>query len=197
MRRLLLIGIMTINNYAWSDNYIWKGISLRMPNNRVEDLLIAALVPLLLYALLHFTNKPKKYQNYLFYLVSVEYFILLFYFALIDRKVIENLAIHRDLFWGYQSLTENTIQDNIINIIIFIPIGILLGFISKKLLLMKSLLVGLFISESIECSQLIFMRGNFDVDDLFNNTVGAVIGAVVFMFVSQLWTLLRKKFSLK
>ena len=39
---------------------------------------------------------------------------------------------------------------------------------------MFAVLVGLFVSETIECSQLIWQRVTFDVDDLMNNTIGAM-----------------------
>ena len=42
-----------------------------------------------------------------------------------------------------------------------------------------ALLVGLLVSLVIECSQLIWSRGIFDVDDLFNNTFGALIGGLI------------------
>lgn len=37
----------------------------------------------------------------------------------------------------------------------------------------------MFMSLTIEFSQLIWHRGVFDVNDLFNNTLGAVIGGVI------------------
>ena len=51
------------------------------------------------------------------------------------------------------------------------------------------MLLGLFLSETIECSQLIWHKGTFDVDDLFNNTVGAIMGALIVL----LTTWIRKK----
>lgn len=56
------------------------------------------------------------------------------------------------------------------------------------------MLVGLFLSETIECSQLIWHKGTFDVDDLFNNTVGALLGGLVVVLV--IWIRKKKKESL-
>ena len=47
----------------------------------------------------------------------------------------------------------------------------------------KALLVGLLISLFIEVSQLIWKKGVFDVDDIFNNAVGAVIGGEIAWFM--------------
>lgn len=49
--------------------------------------------------------------------------------------------------------------------------------------LLLSTLAGLFLSEIIECSQLIWQRGTFDVNDLLNNTVGALLGGVAVVLV--------------
>ena len=58
------------------------------------------------------------------------------------------------------------------------------GIVFKKHLVLKALLVGSLMSLTIEFSQLIWHRGVFDIDDLFNNTVGALAGAViVVMFI--------------
>ena len=60
----------------------------------------------------------------------------------------------------------------------------MVGLLSYRYRLLWAGAVGLFMSETIECLQLIFMKGSFDVDDLFNNTLGAFVGElIVEMFV--------------
>lgn len=44
---------------------------------------------------------------------------------------------------------------------------------------MKALLAGVMMSLAIECSQLVWKKGVFDVNDLFNNAMGALIGGVI------------------
>jgi len=53
------------------------------------------------------------------------------------------------------------------------------GLVARKYRLVKAVLFGLFVSETIECSQLIWQRGTFDVNDLMNNTIGAMIGGII------------------
>lgn len=50
--------------------------------------------------------------------------------------------------------------------------------------MLNALLVGLLVSLVIECSQLTLKRGVFDVDDLFNNSVGALIGGAIVWFTT-------------
>ncbi len=81
---------------------------------------------------------------------------------------------------GYKSIHDvYTNSENYLNILLFVPIGCLVGLIANKYRLMYAVLVGSFVSETIECSQLIWQRGTFDVNDLMNNTIGAMIGGLI------------------
>ena len=88
-------------------------------------------------------------------------------------------VIYTDLFWGYHSDEKYLFWDNIYNIAAFVPLGLLIGLIVPRYKLMVASLFGLFLSETFECFQLILRRGVFDVDDLFNNVVGALIGGLI------------------
>jgi len=67
----------------------------------------------------------------------------------------------------------------ILNIVCFIPVGLLVGLLFEKHRWAKAWLVGLLVSLTIESSQLIWHRGVFDVNDLFNNALGALIGGFI------------------
>lgn len=163
--------------------------------DNLEKCLIAGLIPLLFFLLLQFTKNPRKYLQRGFYLLLIEYLILLFYFAVIDRFAMDDYVIQTELLWGYHKPSDVIYKDNIVNIIVFIPVGLLISVISKRLFFLKSIFIGLFISETIECCQLIFKRGNFDVDDLFNNTVGSLIGALFYLILLYSWRFSRKQVS--
>lgn len=65
------------------------------------------------------------------------------------------------------------------NVLAFLPLGILLPLLYPSLRsLWKITLLGLLVSLLIECTQLVFVIGVFDVDDLLLNTLGAVLGYV-------------------
>lgn len=70
-----------------------------------------------------------------------------------------------------------SLEGIILNILLFIPFGYLMPLIwSKADRWWKVALVGVLASLSIEIIQLITRLGYADVDDLINNTVGALIG---------------------
>ena len=64
-----------------------------------------------------------------------------------------------------------------LNIGLFVPLGILLPFLGKKFRrIFPTFLTAFLFSLSIEVLQLILQKGICDVDDLFANTLGAMLG---------------------
>ena len=67
------------------------------------------------------------------------------------------------------------------NIAMFIPTGIILPIIYKKLdKSWKVILVGMFISLDIEIIQLLFRARSSDIDDFIFNTLGVLIGYLIY-----------------
>ena len=63
------------------------------------------------------------------------------------------------------------------NVVVFIPIGILLGSLLRvKGAWLITLIVGLGISVSIEALQYFFHRGFAETDDVMHNTIGCILG---------------------
>ena len=117
-------------------------------------------------------------------LFMMTYILFLIFLSVLSRDSGTSNTIKSELFWGFNNPPEHIFRDNILNIAIFIPIGVLAGIIIPKHRVLKALLVGLLVSLVIECSQLIWKRGTFDVDDLFNNAVGALIGGAIVWFTT-------------
>lgn len=70
------------------------------------------------------------------------------------------------------------------NILLFIPYGFLLGVVWKKeRRFLNHLSLGFLTSFCIECLQLVSGRGVFQTDDMITNTIGSVIGYLVFYLV--------------
>ncbi len=92
------------------------------------------------------------------------------------------------LFWSYR---EAWIRGNItdfrnivLNIVMFIPLGILLPIGIKKFRVWwKTYLAGFCFSLFIESIQFIFGIGTAEADDLFGNTLGTIIGFGIFVEV--------------
>ncbi|MBY9078763.1 VanZ family protein [Paenibacillus sp. HN-1] len=67
------------------------------------------------------------------------------------------------------------------NIVIFMPFGIFLAISGNRRISFMGVLIRAFgFSLFLECSQIIFSIGSFDVDDLILNTTGALLGYGVY-----------------
>ena len=107
------------------------------------------------------------------------YILILFFFAVLIRDAREVSSVKLDMFWGYHNPPKYIYRDNILNIASFVPIGLMTGMVFKRYRIIKALLVGMLVSLLIEYSQLLWHKGVFDVDDLFNNAVGALTGGLI------------------
>lgn len=69
--------------------------------------------------------------------------------------------------------------ENLLNIVLFVPIGIFLKMAFRYIKFVQILLIGLLFSFTIEVSQLLLHRGWFEVDDMMHNTLGAMLGYLI------------------
>jgi glycopeptide antibiotics resistance protein len=68
----------------------------------------------------------------------------------------------------------------IMNILIFVPLGIYFDILFKKWHFLKKLIVVALTSLILESSQYILAIGAFDITDIITNTTGGIIGIAVF-----------------
>jgi glycopeptide antibiotics resistance protein len=141
-------------------------------------------------------NKRKVIEILLFiiYLVGLVYF--LFFAESMGRKISNreysyNLVLFKEItrFIKYHNeLGMTAVLTNILgNIVCFIPFGFMLPILSTKA--RKFILVCLIsfeLSIVIEITQLIFKVGSFDVDDIVLNTLGGLVGFILYYTVNKL-----------
>lgn len=75
------------------------------------------------------------------------------------------------------------------NILIFVPFGFFIAMASSSRSFFKALFNSLGLSLCVEVLQLVTRVGSFDVDDILLNTIGGVLGYIVFMICN----LIRRK----
>lgn len=85
-------------------------------------------------------------------------------------------------FWSWESIIKYKdwmlLKENLLNCILLLPAGALLPLIVKhKVKWYQALAFGVAISAVIEISQLLFMRGLFEWDDMIHNGIGCMVGA--------------------
>ncbi len=84
-------------------------------------------------------------------------------------------------FESYIGLYNRRLAQNIMNIVLFMPIGFFAGAALKKKHLLNAIKIGVVLSLFIEVTQLISRRGICNIDDVIHNTLGCVIGFAFFV----------------
>ena len=146
-----------------------------------------------------FTNNHKKQIRLLcrvlfaLYIAGLVYF--LFFAEMLDRTGIErsyryNLIPFREIrrFIVYADLLgPMAVISNLFgNIVIFMPFGFLVPILGrKKRNFWFTSLLSFALSLAVECIQLVTRTGCFDVDDIFLNTIGGMLGYLVYALVQR------------
>ena len=86
----------------------------------------------------------------------------------------------------FDSIHATPVEDLLLNIILFMPLGFLLPYIWPKLNAWKTILIGLCVSTLIETTQYLAHWGCLDVDDIFNNTLGTCVGYMCWVVYKKL-----------
>ena len=85
--------------------------------------------------------------------------------------------------WSWRAIIRyhdwGLLKEDLLNCILLLPAGALLPVITNhKVKWYQALLFGVLISAVIETSQLVFMRGLFEWDDMIHNGLGCMVGCV-------------------
>lgn len=95
-----------------------------------------------------------------------------------------SVSVCKALFHNSSHLLDSVhatpVEDLLLNIILFMPLGFLLTYFCPKLKFWHILLISILLSSSIETTQYLAHWGCFDIDDIFNNTLGACIGHICY-----------------
>ena len=80
-------------------------------------------------------------------------------------------------------------REVILNVLLYIPMGYLLPFVFKPMRysVLACTLVGFLCSCATEYAQLHYGLGYFQMDDIINNTLGCLIGAILGCMLARLW----------
>ena len=119
-------------------------------------------------------------------LLLIEYIFLLFCSTVIFRPTGDTRQYDFHPFWSYDR--PELLVENIMNVVVFIPVGLLLGSAFKQMTWWKALLIGCSISITIEALQFWFMKGFSEVDDVMHNTVGCIMGYIIYSILVRIFT---------
>lgn len=140
------------------------------------------------------SNQNIQKIKYMSWIIFVIYIIVLSYLLFFseefgrtenDTVYRYNLVLFREIkrFIQYRRLLGiKMVMINIVgNVAVFLPFGFFLPILSRRVRKLRWIFVLSFLlSLSIEATQLIFRVGCFDVDDLFLNTLGGIMGFLIY-----------------
>lgn len=89
------------------------------------------------------------------------------------------------LDWLFHS--KSVIVDLVVNVALFVPLGLALPFVWKKASLLKTAIIGFACSFLIEFIQCFIVNRDSDIDDLLCNTLGTVMGYLLYLLIKKLF----------
>lgn len=125
------------------------------------------------------TRSQSLFQKccFVIYLLTVLWFT-------VGRRKIGYYPKQLDFFWSYKAWFRGdwlSGSANLANIAMFVPFGFLVEELFKgKKRLIVIILLSLLFSVLVETTQFILMRGYFELDDVFNNVFGAILGTLLY-----------------
>ena len=119
------------------------------------------------------------------------YIVVLLYFTVTGRYSHEEYEYQINFFtsyrWFFQYNGEQVLRQLLINFVMLMPAGFLLPVaINAKHKYLITMALSLLLTLFIETMQLITKCGSFEVDDIINNFVGAVLGMLIYALCSKL-----------
>lgn len=152
-------------------------------NIHVPVTVIFALFFLLFWGIIFLYYKKNSYSSFF---KNVSWCILMGYVLFIVSETVlfrtpkVEIKYYLSPLWTYGVLYNRMLAENILNILMFIPIGFLtsVGLGVKKTITI--LCVGFMLSVAIEVIQLVTRRGICNIDDVIHNTIGCIIGYGLF-----------------
>ncbi len=100
-------------------------------------------------------------------------------------------------FWSWREVIVHhdwsLLQEDFLNCLLLVPMGMLLPFVSNRRVHPGwAFLAGFLVSFCIEVSQLIFLRGLFEWDDMIHNSFGCMMGCIVCNLLIRSYHSLKK-----
>lgn len=179
-------------------------------NDIPHELYVIAMAILIVSSVIFIGIKGvRKGLGYSVGVLLVEYVILIYCSTVVFRSTGKNVTYDFTPFWSYLAYRDGrepkALVENLANVLVFFPVGILLGGIVNRSWLSRlanpseqqcrdavkktwlvTVVVGLGISISIEVLQFVLKRGFSEVDDVMHNTLGCILGYGMYVIIMKI-----------
>ena len=100
-------------------------------------------------------------------------------------------------FWSWWEVIshhdQSLLQEDLLKCMLLMPMGVLLPLMVEEKSIPEAFLAGICVIACIEISQLIFLRGLFEWDDMIHNAFGCMVGCILCNMVVRRDNKIRKK----
>lgn len=170
------------------------------PRIPVEYVLISFLVLSISIVIGMLVMKGGRAKRFVLGALLAEYYFLVLCSTVICRASHGERHIELIPFWNYLDIWNRVdypadLIEVLLNVALFVPIGLLLGGLGFKT--KKILLSGICLSGIIEVSQFAFCKGLCETDDVMHNTFGCAIGYFGFLVLLKVKRLYLNKQNFK
>ena len=169
---------------------IFQTIISHYPKWSKIELITVIIVMIISFIILErYYKKNKITKTQMCFSILFIIYLLHVYGSTVFSRLPSTRKYQLEVFWSWKEILNsmNTTYpkyelflENILNVIMLLPLGIFLPLVyGKKIDWKVGLLIGFCISFSIELMQLILCRGMFDVDDIIHNSLGFLMGILI------------------
>lgn len=150
---------------------------------------IMLILLFLVYVFLYKGGKVNRVQIIVGILLFTYYCIVL-ESTVFTRRVQGYHGYELEVFWSWKAVLQyhsrEMLKENLLNIALLFPFGLLLLFsFYKRLRWWQGLVMGLIASAVIEVLQLVLCRGLFEFDDMIHNGIGCMLGSILMGLLFQ------------
>jgi glycopeptide antibiotics resistance protein len=168
---------------------LYKNIPMAVYEGLLSVLCLGVVVIIVCYGL-------KRGWRKIAGLILVGYVFVIYCSTVLFRTAADGNGHEFRPFWSYDAIENGRselLAENMMNVIVFVPVGVMLGCAFRSMTWWKVLLIGCGISVSIEAMQYIFHRGFAETDDVMHNTLGCVIGYGLYSLIRMLYDKFSKR----
>ena len=132
-------------------------------------------------------NNRKDSHSKLTIVLFVIYLIVLFWILLFKLGVHFSYMGNRNVNLIPFNDSKINVSEIILNVVICVPLGIYAGILFKRWTFSAKFFFFFLISSVFEVLQFILRVGAFDITDIVNNTLGAIVGLMIFKAIEKLF----------
>lgn len=153
---------------------------------KIIDVLLCCLVAIIQFR--SYKRKRIQLPQFIGSILLAGYVFLVFSSTILSRPLMEirkiDLSFLKNLLFNLNHTIDSQIE-TVLNSVLLLPVGVLLTLCVTKIKWWQVFMCGFLMSFSIEIIQYVTKRGTFELTDLIENSIGALLGYMICRFIKK------------